>query len=203
MAGRTGEDIGKRDSRVSLIKFSSPRFGCRQIPCEIMNRDCFTPQHSDALTTRYFIGIRFRKHAVLLSAVAIFLIGCGGNSGLDRAEVKGNVSFDGEPVAEGTISLIPEGGTKSPGGGGPIVDGKYVIDREKGPTPGTYLVHIHGRRKTGKEIPAGPPAPPGAMAPEIEQYIPPQFNTQTTLKIELESGSNTHDFSLTGDRKGN
>lgn len=136
-----------------------------------------------------------------LTAIGLFLClaitGCGDSDELQRTEVTGKVTFDGEPVNEGTMTLIPAAGNQGSGSGTAIVDGEYTIEREKGPTPGTYQVQIVGRRKTGKEIPAGPPAPPGSMVPEIESYIPAKYNTATTLTINIDSVAVEKDFNLT------
>lgn len=131
---------------------------------------------------------------VMFAAAAAFA-GCG-KAGVERAEVRGEVTFDDEPVDDGTITLVPAEGTTSSGSGGFIKQGTYVIERAKGPTPGNYLVQIVARRETGREIPAGPPAPPDAKVKEVKQYIPAKYNTQTTLRIEITPGKNLHDFQL-------
>jgi hypothetical protein len=110
--------------------------------------------------------------------------------------VNGKVTVSGKPVAEGTIAFIPTGQTRGPSSGSAIKDGSYAVARDGGPVPGSYNVSIRAMRKTGKKIEAGPPAPPGTMIDEVTQFLPPQYNTNTTLTVEIQSGSNEHDFDL-------
>ena len=61
----------------------------------------------------------------------LWLAGCSGN----EAEVSGTVRLDGELIQEGSINFIPVEGTKGPGVGAVIKDGKYhileVVPKEK------------------------------------------------------------------------
>lgn len=51
-------------------------------------------------------------------------------------------------------------------------------------------------RKTGRQIEAGPPAPPGKMADELERYIPASYNENSTLTREMSAGNNELHFHL-------
>jgi acetyl esterase/lipase len=62
----------------------------------------------------------------------------------DRVAVSGTVSLDGEPMFWGSVTLLPEDRTN------PLAftqfsrsDGKFKIDREHGPCPGTYRVVVY------------------------------------------------------------
>ena len=88
------------------------------------------------------------------------------------------MTVDGQPVGDGSISLIPSGGTIGPSSGGKIADGFYAIERKLGPAVGTYRVEILAVRKTGRKVEAGPPSPPGTMIDETEQYVPPSITTR-------------------------
>jgi len=123
-------------------------------------------------------------------------VGCG-ESGVERAEVQGNVTFDGTPVESGTISFIPIEGTQGPSAGGAITDGSYHIPPDKGPVIGKHRVQIVGTRKTGKQMKAGPEAEdPNAIIDEIEMFIPPEYNTRSELTVDVEPGTNEFDFDL-------
>lgn len=101
--------------------------------------------------------------------------------------ITGEVTFDGKPVAEGTIVFEPADG-QGVTTGGKITDGKYSLVDNAAPMPGKKQVRINAARKTGRRIPAGPPAPPSMMIDEIVRYIPDKYNKRTTLACEV-----THD----------
>lgn len=110
--------------------------------------------------------------------------------------VEGTVSYDGKPVEEGTISFAPADG-QGPTAGGPIQNGKYHLAGESGVAPGKKIVRITAVRKTGRQVEAGPPQPPGTMVDEVEFYIPDIYNTKSTLTCEITPGAvNQHHFEL-------
>ena len=121
------------------------------------------------------------------------LIGSGcGNRVL---EVEGSVEFDGVAVASGSISFEPADG---PGRdfGGVITDGKYKITSPPGVEPGAKKVRIRAARKTGRQIPAGSPSPPGTMVDELV-VVPANYNDSSELTAHLEAGvANRFDFKL-------
>jgi len=120
-------------------------------------------------------------------------VGCGDG----RVKVQGSVTFDGQPVEEGTIAFEPADG-KGTSAGGTIKDGKYTLSGESAVQPGKKIVRINAVRKTGQKVEAGPPSPPGTMVEQVERYIPAKYNRQSTLTCEVTaSGSNQHDFPLT------
>jgi hypothetical protein len=81
--------------------------------------------------------------AALLLFGAVALVGCGGGDTGNRAEVKGRVTLDGQPISEGAVNLIPMDGDTGRVGG-PISQGEYAIPRDRGPAPGKYRVEIFG-----------------------------------------------------------
>ena len=134
--------------------------------------------------------------AVLSCLLAVMGTGCGAPSGPGRVNVYGTITMDGQPVPDGTISFIPARETVGPTAGATITKGYYEIN-QNGPTVGKYRIEIKAVRKTGKQIPAGTPAPPGTMIDEIEHYIPAKYNTKTELEITFKPGSNKANFDLT------
>jgi len=124
--------------------------------------------------------------------VLSFLTGCGSG----RFPVTGEVTFDGKPVEQGTISLEPVD-RQGPTSGGKIVNGKYRLEGDAAPLPGKKTVRISAARKTGRKIPAGSLAKKGEMVEEIERYIPDIYNKKTTLTCEVGGqGTNQIDFHL-------
>jgi hypothetical protein len=137
--------------------------------------------------------IQNRQRYVLLGlacAAVLFGTGCGDG----RVRVSGSVIFEGKPLEEGFIALLPTDGV-GPTTGGSIKDGKYDLTGEARSTTGEKIVRIVGSRKTGRKIPAG--SPPGAMTDEWVQCIPSLYNDQSTLRVQITPGKdNTHDFDL-------
>ena len=120
--------------------------------------------------------------------LALTIAGCGGGDSLNRGSVSGKVTLDGQPVETGSISFLPTDGTQGPMAAGQISKGQYSIAAKVGPVVGKYSVQIEAFRDTGKKNEGG--------SPISEPMIPPQYNSQTTLKVEIKKGANTHDFTL-------
>jgi len=119
-------------------------------------------------------------------------IGCGASN---RAVVQGNVTFDGQPVGQGSITFEPADGA-GPVAGGTIQNGKYRLDAEGGMDPGKKIVRIRAVRATGRKIEAGPPSPPGTMVDEVSPFIPAIYDEKSTLVVQVASGEVTHHFEL-------
>lgn len=112
--------------------------------------------------------------------------------------VTGVVYVDGQPLASGSISLVPIDETKGPGGGATIVEGKYQID--KGLMVGRYRIEIQGvREEPGKKM----HAQFGGFVPKEVAVVPSKYNQQSSLIREIRAGANTIDFKdLEGVKKG-
>ena len=103
--------------------------------------------------------------------------------------------IDGQPVEKGSIAVIPE---KGPTAGAEIKGGSYQIPVETGPVLGKSRVEIKATHKTGKQIEAGSPFPPGTMTDEIVLL---EFKNEDSLTVDVKSGENEKDFSLTSPAK--
>jgi len=137
-----------------------------------------------------------RWSLLLLGLFAAAAAGCG--SGPRPVPMRGEVTFDGAPVGEGTITLSPAPGHTGAGTGGTIVDGRFEIPGDVGPVTGTaYRVEIHGYAKLGKMVP-DPFNPSGPKLPYKEDYIPARYGLKSTLVVEVPAGARdfTHDFRL-------
>ncbi|MEA1952719.1 MAG: hypothetical protein U9N87_15160 [Planctomycetota bacterium] len=132
-----------------------------------------------------------------LLLVAAVLPGCGSSgNGPVREAVHGRVTLDGQDVAQGSIVFTPSGGNKGMVTGGTIKDGRYELSAKNGPVVGTNRVEIRSVKKTGRKVPA-PMGNPGDMADESVEGIPPQYNSRSTLEVDVESGGdNEHNFEL-------
>ena len=138
--------------------------------------------------------------AVLLTGFFV-CCGCGGDS-IQKTSVAGKVTLNGEPIELGLITFTPSSETAATSSGaasGEIKAGTYSIPESEGPMVGKHTVSITAQRKTGQQVPAIIPAPPGTMIDVTEEYIPYKYNFETTLTAELTDGENTKDFALEGE----
>jgi hypothetical protein len=135
--------------------------------------------------------------ALMLAA----LVGCGGGDALPREAISGTVSLDGQPLKEGVIQFMPAvtaagGGTVA---GGSILDGKFDVPRDQGPTPGPYSVTILSGGAGAEPLPPGTMPGEGPTKKPAREKIPAKYNAQTTLTAEVKKGgpNNAFKFDLT------
>ena len=83
---------------------------------------------------------RFLAVLVLLSAIPLWS-GCGPGNKLGREAVSGTVTFNGNPLPEGSIMFEPISG-RGAMGGGRIENGSYQLSVQGGLPPGEYRVRI-------------------------------------------------------------
>ena len=112
-----------------------------------------------------------------------------------RVPVSGSVQYNGKAIAVGGVRFIAQdqSGIST---NGPIHDGKYELAADQGPTPGKYKVQITWPKKTGRKINKSEIADPEYIEEETIEQIPPKYNRDTTLEVEIKSGKNQHDFDL-------
>ncbi|MCC6492722.1 MAG: hypothetical protein IT424_06855 [Pirellulales bacterium] len=138
---------------------------------------------------------------VVCSIIVAGLLGCG-EQPVDRATVRGRVSFRGEPIQDGTILFSPVGGGESQAAGpssGKIIGGAYQLDGDNGPVVGSHRVEIQAYRKTGRKIPdmLGDVSKANrALVEEVVPMLPAEFNVESTLTADVAPGENTKDFNL-------
>ena len=134
-----------------------------------------------------------RLEAIILAVIVLAnCTGCGSN----RCPISGEVTFDGKPVQNGTITFEPIDG-QGPTSGGKVTDGRYSLVGDAALLPDKKAVRISASHKTGRKVPAGPPAPPGTMVDEIKRFIPAIYNVKTTLSCDITpEGSKIMDFHL-------
>lgn len=118
------------------------------------------------------------------------LAGCGG--GGPGATVEGSVTLDGQPLQEGAISFVPADG-KTASAGGTITDGKYSV----AVPPGPKRVEITASKVVGQR-PAYAGDPNSPMIDITKSIVPPRYNSQSELTLEVQSGDNQKDFALKG-----
>ena len=111
-------------------------------------------------------------------------------------EVTGEITLDGQPVADGMISFVPPSSEKSlKPAWSKINSGSYSISAESVLKPKIpYRVEILAYHKTGREIPSAVPG--GGLMQETVQIIPTEFNRNSTLKATFQAGENEINFDL-------
>lgn len=83
-------------------------------------------------------------HAIIvLSFLFLFLSGCG-ERGVERHEVSGTATFDGQPIVFGTIQFIPKLDIEkeAPTGSATIENGKYQTDEGQGIVSGLHEIRV-------------------------------------------------------------
>jgi hypothetical protein len=137
--------------------------------------------------------------ANLCLVLAVSMIsGCGGGDydGAKRMAIDGSVTVNGQPVQEGTLNLIPASGSTGRKAAAGIENGSYSIAEKDGPNIGKYNVQIYAYQPVGGAAPVDEDTAEGAGVP-TQQILPPQFNEQTSLEVEIVDDKTTYDFNLT------
>lgn len=142
----------------------------------------------------------------VLVCVCLISGGCGGGaSDKPKTEpVTGTITLDGTPLADATVTFVPDDKKANPGTGITKADGKYQLATTANPgaMPGTYKVVIEAYRANdgaALKVEEGTDIEQLKMAGQAKQILPPNYSdpTATELKAEVKSGSpNVHDFAL-------
>ena len=121
----------------------------------------------------------------------VLAAGCGGPDPRSRSfEVTGTVTLDGQPVAAGKMTLIPDDPSLS-ADAGPIADGQYKFLA----SAGRKTVVIHATREVPQPGPKDVP-----RNPKFEDYIPAKYHEKSELSMEVvPGGENRFDFPLKSD----
>jgi len=146
------------------------------------------------MDNHYLLPLSYRTVIALLLVFSV--IGCGDGT----AVVRGTVAVNGEPMSDGSVTFEPaDGNGRSVGT--QITDGRFEVPAGSRMTPGNKKVTIRGSIKTGKQVPAAPPAPPGVMVDDLKFYPPP--GGQPEIKeAEVKEGDNELRFELTAKQPG-
>ncbi|HBN77861.1 MAG TPA: hypothetical protein DD473_19035 [Planctomycetaceae bacterium] len=124
--------------------------------------------------------------------LVIFLLGCGGASKLDTVPVTGMVTYNGEPIADASVTFYPEKGRAA--SGMTDQDGIYTLttyESGDGAVAGKHKVSISKQE-----------APPGNSTEELENIkaeIPQKYNNAETsgLTADVVAGQDAPiDFNL-------
>jgi len=131
---------------------------------------------------------------LMLGLVAVLNAGCGSDNHLNRKAVSGYVNFDGSPLPHGVIRLVPQATTGGPGVMAEIVAGKFSLDAELGPVPGSHRVEIEATQYLSFEIDNEAAYAAAVVAtgrsPLARNPVPAIYNKQSTLTANV---ADTHD----------
>ena len=143
----------------------------------------------------------FPRSAVpLLGSLLLGVSGCGGSA----TEITGAVTYNGQPVEEGSVTFRPTDG-KGQAFGAPIANGRFTTSKA---SPGSKTAVIRGvkkinygmnsdeaTRKANEAIAAGK-SWAGHMS-EAADYIPEDAEGNSQV-LEIKSGSQEIDFAIKG-----
>jgi hypothetical protein len=167
-------------------------------------------------------NLRSSRSAMMWIGVLGMLLACGcGDDGLpQRYRVQGEVTYNGKPVAQGTVNFIPQGGDVRAASGS-INEGTYnltTLTPGDGAMPGTYRVTVTGMEASdeSKKITSRPPGAPANRKTEpyfgrpsgaqivqaskvAKRLVPGKYGIPETsgLTAEVKAQSNTLNFPLT------
>jgi hypothetical protein len=138
-------------------------------------------------------GVWRNMASVPLVAGLLALSGCSvSDDGLSRLALAGTVLLDGRQLDHGSILFMPENrptkGDTAAATGDMIVNGRFVIPRRKGLTPGMYKIMIYSPKDRQQGEKGATAERAGNPGPPAEEMIPSKFNSQTELELEFNEG---------------
>lgn len=150
----------------------------------------------------YSQRLRREPGILVLLVAAATVAGCN-RGGLEKATLSGRITFQGQPIQDGSIRFVPVKGTKGPATVGTIRGGSYTATARGGVPVGTLRVEVEayrplpGAKPYTKEQAEGNRGVVEGDYPKT-QFLPPKHNTKSTLEVTIEPGSGhaTKDFEL-------
>lgn len=141
--------------------------------------------------------------SVLALILTMMLCGCGGADLPTPVNVSGTVSYDQQPLKEGTIILVPEGANTGRKISAQIREGQFQFGGQTAPIPGKYkvkinatnndvapmdseeaLAELHAQRAAGKR-------------PKLKVVkIPIWYNKNSTLELMVAENMSAPSFDL-------
>jgi len=104
--------------------------------------------------------------------------------------VEGTATWNGQPIQKGYIELQPIG--EGHFASAEIIDGKFTLQT----TPGKRLVKVTAEKKIGETQPTD-------RIPEVKpimfQFVPPEFNSESKLEMDISASTPTLEVALDGE----
>lgn len=126
---------------------------------------------------------------LFLSVCAIVLSGCGSNTpqGPRLYTIAGTAAFMGEPLKDADLLVRSADGKRS--AGTKVTDGKFTL---RAPA-GQMTVEITALRDVPGEFRE---ENPGERVPVRVQFLPPKYNTESTLTLDVKPDTKEVKFDL-------
>jgi len=124
---------------------------------------------------------------LLLSGVLLWNPGCNSTDG--KGVVKGTVTVDGNPLAEGVVRFVPIAGD-APTASADVTNGDF---RASVPT-GASRIEISAPKIVGTQKMYDSPKSPTVDI--VEELLPAKYNVQSELRLDVKPGSQTAMFQL-------
>jgi hypothetical protein len=126
--------------------------------------------------------------ALGLTLAAVLLLGLTG-CGSGKATVSGRVTFNGEPVSRGSITLLPAGGKGQPAGGN-VENGGFSIREVE---PGEKTVQIMAVYPIGREK-----RDDGSELEIVGDLLPADWGLDSKHTLTVTAPTTTHEFAIEG-----
>ena len=141
--------------------------------------------------TRSFLQVVQTTALMVAAAVVVCSFGCGKSDPFERQPLKGFITWEGEPIQFGSITLEPAEGQPA-GAMAPIRNGAFEIAREAGPSPGKYAVWLHAYDHAGERPTDGTELEPA------KEILPDKFLTSppTDITITRVSGNDVNELTF-------
>ncbi|PQO47824.1 hypothetical protein C5Y93_01925 [Blastopirellula marina] len=105
--------------------------------------------------------------------------------------MQGTATWNGQPIENGYVELQPVDG-QGQFASADITDGKFSLST----LPGKRRVKVTAQRKIGETEPTERIPEP---EPIMFQFIPPEFNSDSSLEMEITASDPTLDIELNGE----
>ncbi|MFI4876616.1 MAG: hypothetical protein ACIALR_14800 [Blastopirellula sp. JB062] len=139
-------------------------------------------------------------------AAVLCLVGCSqSGDSFDRADVKGVVLLDGEPLEQGSIYFVPIQGTSGPKSFAAITNGEFSAEGEHGPLVGSHRVEVRSTDDGGiaaDDEEAKIQWISEGRKPPKRVVVPPIYNKRSVLTADVVAdGPNEFKFELSTKRR--
>jgi len=131
---------------------------------------------------------RATEWATLLLTCLVSLAGCGQSAG---ATVTGQVTLDGSPLDDATITFVPLAGGQRQAAWATIRGGHFAIPASNGLGTGQFRVEIRALRSVGEKTHQNNPTLVSAI-----EAVPGKYNSHSELIVDIKPGENAANFVL-------
>jgi hypothetical protein len=134
------------------------------------------------------------SHTAALAAL-LFLSGCGSKSELDMVPIKGEVTYNGKPVTEGSVVYIPVESTGRQATGKLQPDGTFELttrEANDGAVAGEYRIVVHAVKAPWEEMPSREEMEKRGRQPVVMKFTVPERYTKPETSGLIDSVDSSH-----------